>query len=137
MIGLGFDNVVRGSKKRGYAVIARKGRILLVRNESGRWLFPGGRAKPGESARDAARREVREETGLRVDLGSRVSTAHVRVHAGDCDGCVVYEASKIKGTAKPRREIDKIAWVKIGDVPKKISDSFRTKRVERLLRRFG
>ncbi|HSG78860.1 MAG TPA: NUDIX domain-containing protein [Acidimicrobiia bacterium] len=129
--------MARGSNKRGYAIIAKKGRVLLVRNGSGRWLFPGGRTKPGESARDATRREVHEETGLRVELGSRVSRTHVRVHAGDCDGCVVYEAAKVKGTPKPHREIDKIAWVDIADVPARISDAFRTKRVEKILRRYS
>lgn len=43
-------------------------RILLVRrgNEpsKGLYAFPGGRIEPGETAEQAARREVTEETGL-------------------------------------------------------------------------
>jgi 8-oxo-dGTP diphosphatase len=45
-------------------------RLLLVRRgtEPGRglWSVPGGRVEPGESSREAAVREVWEETGLRV-----------------------------------------------------------------------
>ena len=45
-------------------------RLLLVRRgrEPGRglWSIPGGRVEPGEGAREAAVREVEEETGVRV-----------------------------------------------------------------------
>jgi ADP-ribose pyrophosphatase YjhB (NUDIX family) len=47
------------------------GRLLVVRRahppSSGLWSIPGGRVEAGESERDAVRREVYEETGLRVD----------------------------------------------------------------------
>lgn len=55
------------------------GRVLLVlrANEPSRglWSVPGGRIEPGESARDAAAREVREETGLDVEVGELLLTA--------------------------------------------------------------
>lgn len=60
-------------------------RILLVKRgqdpSKGLYAFPGGRLEPGESAEDAARREVGEETGLTcgpldhletIDLGGDV-----------------------------------------------------------------
>lgn len=40
-------------------------RLLLIHESSeDRWCFPKGHVEPGESADDAARREVEEETGL-------------------------------------------------------------------------
>jgi 8-oxo-dGTP pyrophosphatase MutT (NUDIX family) len=40
-------------------------RVLLTRREdNGRWCLPGGAMDPGESAMEAAVRELREETGL-------------------------------------------------------------------------
>ncbi len=46
------------------------GRIALVRNRwSDGWLLPGGAVEPGEDPRAAARREVREETGLAATVG--------------------------------------------------------------------
>ena len=35
----------------------------------GLWSVPGGRVEQGEQLQDAVRREVKEETGLEVDVG--------------------------------------------------------------------
>lgn len=49
------------------AVVVTGGRCLLLRR--GReWIFPKGHLERGESARDAAMREVREETGIDVEI---------------------------------------------------------------------
>ena len=45
-----------------------KGRILLIRNaDVDSWAPPGGSIEPDESPKDAAVREMREETGLLVE----------------------------------------------------------------------
>jgi len=49
----------------GVAVFNDEGRLLLARHVEGdRWTTPGGQIEPGESPRDAAIRELYEETGL-------------------------------------------------------------------------
>jgi len=49
------------------AVVIDERRCLLLRR--GRtWVFPKGHLEAGETAQDAARREVREETGLDVAI---------------------------------------------------------------------
>lgn len=58
-------------------------RVLLVRRalppRQGEWSLPGGRLELGESLADGVRREVREETGLDVEVGAIVETFD-RVH---------------------------------------------------------
>ncbi|MDX1690726.1 MAG: NUDIX hydrolase [Acidimicrobiia bacterium] len=118
--------------RRAYAVITKKGKVLVVKNEKGRWTLPGGRAKRGEALRDAVRREVEEETGLDVKLGRRLSGRHIRIHGDDCGGCVVYRAVAKKGKPKPRSEIVEVAWADPDDVPSMLP-AFRRKRVRKML----
>jgi ADP-ribose pyrophosphatase YjhB (NUDIX family) len=50
-------------------VTDQQGGILLVRRtDSGNWALPGGAMNLGESVADCAVREVREETGLEVEV---------------------------------------------------------------------
>lgn len=53
-------------------VVEKEGRIVLAKRghepNYGRWSFPSGYVDAGEKLEDAARREVLEETGLRVRI---------------------------------------------------------------------
>lgn len=66
------------------AVIERQGMILACRRrlgktDGGKWEFPGGKIEPGEQPREALRRELREELGLKdlqvLELVDRTTTA--------------------------------------------------------------
>ncbi|WP_300785022.1 NUDIX domain-containing protein [Enhydrobacter sp.] len=53
-------------------ILFHQHRVLLLLNDRGEWELPGGRAEPGEDHRAALGREVREETGLDVEVGALV-----------------------------------------------------------------
>ena len=62
--------------------IDAKGRILLVRQyrlpaRAFMWELPAGRVDEGETVLQAAKRELREETGLRAKKWTRVSSFYV------------------------------------------------------------
>ncbi len=64
------------------AAIFRAGRVLLVergKGPRGTWSLPGGHIEPGESARDAARREVLEETGVAAEIRGLVDVHDVLI----------------------------------------------------------
>ena len=60
----------------GAFVFDAAGRVLLVQRgtppAAGRWTVPGGKLEPGETLAAAVAREVREETGLVVEVGALV-----------------------------------------------------------------
>src|ERR1022692_3765990 len=67
-------NGIRRQRIAVFAIItdAPNRSVLLVQRRRGdqQWTLPGGKAKRGESLREALQREVLEETGLQVDESS-------------------------------------------------------------------
>lgn len=55
-------------------VFDEAGRVLLIERgnppSAGKWSLPGGRLEPRETLAQAVAREVREETGLIVEVGT-------------------------------------------------------------------
>jgi 8-oxo-dGTP diphosphatase len=102
-------------------VRARDGRLLLCRHrlwpEDQQWGFPGGFAKRGEQFSETVAREVREETGLTVEVGSLIE-----VRVGDRYRAeVYYEAvlvgDDLSGLALQPREILEARLFALDELP--------------------
>lgn len=54
----------------GGVVVNGEGKILLVKNSyRGIWEYPGGQVEAGEHLIEALQREIREESGIEVEVG--------------------------------------------------------------------
>jgi 8-oxo-dGTP diphosphatase len=66
----------------GVGVVVRKGdQILLIRRDNpprrGEWSIPGGAVELGETWRETAVREVREECGIEIKLGEVIDAIDI------------------------------------------------------------
>ncbi|WP_246335440.1 8-oxo-dGTP diphosphatase [Microcella alkalica] len=98
--------------------------VLLGRKRTGlglgRLVAPGGKLEPGETAVDAAVREVREEVGLDVAAGDLVPIAEIaypfldRPHLSQFHR--VFTASVVTGEAAASAELEP-AWYPLAGIP--------------------
>ena len=107
------------------------GRVLLVRHTYGRlnWELPGGAGEPGESVAETARREVREETGLAVEMGAITG---VYYEAETDAHHFVFRCEAARGVDGPRPsspEISECAYWPRDGLPRPISD-FTVRRID-------
>lgn len=101
------------------AVITHEGKVLLVRRRvkegSLSWQFPGGEVEPGESAEQAAVREVLEETGLVVS-SSQVLGERTHPNTGRSMAYVACTVLKGDATVVDTDELDDLAWIGQADL---------------------
>ena len=99
----GFVNVRVG------AIIEKDGRLLMVRNADLNYCYSvGGRVQFGESAEEAVRREVREETGWDLEI-EQLGFVHEDFFWGDSPsrlGKLIYEIGFYVGWTEYDYDID-------------------------------
>jgi ADP-ribose pyrophosphatase YjhB (NUDIX family) len=108
------------------AVILREGEVLIVRRANpplqGEWSIPGGALDLGEKLRDGVAREVREETGLEVEVGPVLDVFDSIFP--DAEGrtqyhyvLVDYLCHPLPGTAVAATDASELRWAKPEELP--------------------
>jgi 8-oxo-dGTP diphosphatase len=93
-------------KLRATVICEQDRHVLLVRKAGNRWTLPGGKVEPGETAAEAAIRELHEETGLRVE-----GLVYVMVLESGGTRHYVYEVSvQNLHQVRPHNEIVDCIW---------------------------
>lgn len=107
------------------AIVLEKGELLLVRRDrepaKGEWSLPGGRVEWGESLQEAIAREVREETGIEIEVEGLAGIAErivpddegtVRFHYVILD----YWAKPKTHDCKPGDDVSEARWVSVSEL---------------------
>lgn len=108
------------------AIIMHRGTLLLVlRNQApaeGTWSLPGGRVELGESLTEALEREVREETGLDIDIEGLAGIAE-RIIPDDSGAishhfviCDFYARVRGGTDAQAADDAAEARWVPVGEL---------------------
>jgi len=114
-------------------ILDESARVLLVRHNYGRrnWEIPGGVSAAGESAEQTARREVREELGVEIDLEAITGIYWEPDWRGIGGHHFVFRArlaaDAVVHNADPK-EIADFGWFPVETFPRPISD-FTIQRV--------
>ncbi len=101
--------------------------VLVIRDPYENWGLPKGHLENGESAGEAALREVAEETGLEdLSLGQELATIDWYFRSGRKlvhKYCVFYLMSSIQGDPVPQAEegITDCVWVPVSEVEARIT----------------
>ena len=100
---------------------------LLIRDPYGKWSLPKGHIEGGETLREAAVREVEEETGIRPNVvGPRIDTVDWRFRDGDYTFdkyCTFFLMRSRHGEAVPQSEegITACMWLPVQDAASRVA----------------
>ena len=112
-------------------IIIEDNKVLLVQEKKqsayGLWNFPGGKLEPGETAEEAAYREIKEELGVEIINIKFVKTYFVQMPDAKYD--LNTFTARIKGTIKIQDdELLAYGWFSLESI-ETMKDKLRSKTI--------
>lgn len=92
------------------------GQRLATDRHALKWEFPGGKVEPGESPKDALRRELREELGIEAVIGPEIARYEQRVSGRPPLVLLFHLVEAFQGEPQPRT-FQQIAWAPAEALP--------------------
>ena len=100
--------------------------ILLIQDSKNRWTIPKGHIEEGESARQTAEREIKEETGLKkMEIVGWLGKINFRYRRGNSLVLMTTEIFLVKATGntdgiRPEKWMNSLAWLSTQEALDKI-----------------
>ncbi len=111
----------REPKVAAAVLVEREGKILLVRRvnepQRGKWSLPAGFIDAGEDPKEAAVREVFEETGLQVRVTDLLDVIAGREYPKGADIVILYSGVIEGGELVAADDADAVAFFDYGALP--------------------
>lgn len=100
------------------AIIFNEDKVLVVKQTSGFYGFPKGHVEIGETEKETAIREVKEETGLDIKIISDKRYTQSYIVKENVHKDVVFFIAKLENNNEKRQveEIEEILWIDINEV---------------------
>lgn len=83
------------------AITDKHNKMLLVKNNNGKWGLPGGGVEQGELVDSTAKREVEEETGFKVKIARQIGVFSLTKSLGVV---ILFEGEITGGEMKNRQD---------------------------------
>ena len=106
------------------------GEVLLIKSPRRGWEYPGGMVEPGETFEDALLREVKEESGIDVEIMGFIGLCkNIEIDAVNID----FVCKAIGGQLTTSDESSEVMWAKKEDALDMVTFPLTRKRLENML----